>query len=117
MAKTPEPVNGEPSAPKSGAGRRGRRVLRIALAIVTAVLLVDALVGEKGLMALVEARREHADVERSLLRARAENARLREEARRLREDPAAIEELARRELGMIKPGEKLFILRDAEPRK
>ena len=33
-------------------------------------------------------------------------------ARRLREDPAAIEEIARRELGLIKPGERVFILKD-----
>ena len=35
-----------------------------------------------------------------------------EMARRLREDPAAIEEQARRELGLIKPGEVLFIVND-----
>ena len=40
---------------------------------------------------------------------------LREDARRLREDPAAIEEIARRELGLMSPGEKLFIIRDVEP--
>ena len=33
-------------------------------------------------------------------------------ARRLREDPSAIEEQARRELGLIKPGEVLFIVKD-----
>ena len=44
-----------------------------------------------------------------------ENAQLREEARRLREDPTAIEELARRELGLIKPGEKVFIIKDVPP--
>jgi cell division protein FtsB len=33
-------------------------------------------------------------------------------ARRLRDDPAAIEEQARRELGLIKPGEVLFIIKD-----
>jgi cell division protein FtsB len=46
---------------------------------------------------------------------RSENAALREEARRLREDPAAIEEIARRELGLMSPGEKLFIIRDVDP--
>ena len=46
---------------------------------------------------------------------RTDNARLREEARRLQEDPSAIEDLARRELGLIKPGEKLFILKDVPP--
>ena len=40
---------------------------------------------------------------------------LREEARRLHEDPAAIEEIARRELGLMSPGEKLFIIKDIDP--
>jgi cell division protein FtsB len=38
-------------------------------------------------------------------------------ARRLREDPSAIESVARRDLGLIKPGEKVFIVKDAAPRK
>jgi cell division protein FtsB len=50
-------------------------------------------------------------------RQRVENARLREEARRLREDPDAIEEIARRELGLIRRGEKVFIIKDAAPGK
>jgi cell division protein FtsB len=33
----------------------------------------------------------------------------------LREDPAAIEDIARRDLGLIKPGEKLFIIKDVVP--
>jgi cell division protein FtsB len=93
---------------------RGRRLLRHILLFITLVIVVDAIAGEKGLLALLEARREYAALERSLERARAENALLRETARRLREDPAAIEEAARRELGLIKPGEVLFIVKDAE---
>ncbi len=46
---------------------------------------------------------------------RSENQRLREQARRYREDPVTIEELARKDLGLIKPGEKLFIIRDLPP--
>ena len=53
----------------------------------------------------------------TVARQRAENARLREEARRLREDPDAIEEIARRELGLIRRGEKVFIIKDAQPAK
>ena len=45
-------------------------------------------------------------------RLRIDNARLRDEARRLREEPAAIEEVARRELGLIRPGETVFIIKD-----
>jgi cell division protein FtsB len=85
------------------------------LAFVACVLVIDAIVGEKGLIAMIKARQQYEALELSLEQARAENARLREDARRLREDPAAIEEIARRELGLMKPGEKLFIIRDIVP--
>jgi cell division protein FtsB len=94
---------------------RRRRALQYVLLFVGCMLVVDALVGEKGLLAMMKARQEYQALEQSLHSARAENARLREEARRLREDPAAIEEIARRELGLIRPGEKLFIVRDVRP--
>ena len=48
-------------------------------------------------------------------RERAANVRLAGQARRLREDPTAIEEVARRELGLIRPGEKVFIIKDVPP--
>lgn len=98
--------------PKPTLVSRGRRLLRHILLFITFVIVVDAIAGEKGLLALLEARRDYAALERSLARARAENAELRETARRLREDPDAIEEQARRELGLIKPGEVLFIVKD-----
>lgn len=94
---------------------RARRLVRYLLLAVTVVLLVDAVFGEKGVMALLQARREYDAVERALQRARDDNAALRETARRLREDPAAIEALARKDLGLIRPGEKVFIIRDAKP--
>ena len=91
---------------------RGRRLLRHALVFITLVIVVDAIAGEKGLLALLQARREYSALERSLERSRTENAELREMARRLREEPGAIEEQARKELGLIKPGEVLFIVTD-----
>ena len=96
--------------------RRRRRALLYFFLLVGCVLMIDALVGEKGLLATMQARQQYAQLERALADVRAENARLREAARRLREDPAAIEELARRDLGLIKPGEKLFIIKDVAPR-
>ena len=95
--------------------RRHRRTVQYVLLAIGSVLVVDALVGEKGLIAMVQARREQRRLEQSLSSAREENARLREEARLLREDPQTIEDLARRELGLIKPGEQLFILKDVGP--
>ena len=80
--------------------------------LIGCIVFVDALVGEKGLLETVKKRQEFELLEQSINRAKAENERLREEARRLRSDPVAIEDLARRELGLIKPGEHLFILKD-----
>jgi cell division protein FtsB len=82
------------------------------LLCLAAVIMVDAIVGERGLLAMLRARTHYAEVAAALERQRAENTRLREEVRRLTDDPATIEEIARRELGLIRPGEKVFILRD-----
>ena len=99
-----------PSAQR--AQRRGRRILAGLFFFIVCVLIVDALVGDQGLVATMRARKQYDQLTADLARLRSENAVLREEARRLREDPAAIEELARRELGMIRPGEKVFIIKD-----
>ena len=40
---------------------------------------------------------------------------LRGEVRLLREEPSRLEELARRELGLIRPGERLFIVPTEPP--
>ena len=64
---------------------------------------------------MLRARRQAEELAATIARQRAENARLREEVRRLNEDPAAIEEIARRELGLIRPGEKVFIIKDLSP--
>ena len=100
------------SAPKPGASSRGRRVASYGLAALTVVVLIDAIAGEKGLLALMRVKHELQTLERSVQADRLENQRLLEQARRYREDPGTIEELARRDLGLIKPGEKLFIIRD-----
>lgn len=106
------------STPKPPATTRpGRRLVRYVLALVTLILIVDAVVGEKGLLTLFQARRQYQAVEAALEHARENNAELREQARRLREDASAVEELARQELGLIRPGEKLFIVKEAPKKK
>ena len=91
---------------------RGKRVAQLLVVFFAGVIMVDALVGERGLLAMRRATRQYNELSAALARLRAENARLREQARRLQEDPTAIEELARRDLGLIRPGEKVFIVKD-----
>jgi len=94
---------------------RGRRIAHLLLMFVAALIVVDGLVGERGLLATLRARRGYDELSATIARERAENARLREQVRRLREDPATIEEIARRELGLIRPGETVFIIKDVAP--
>lgn len=96
---------------------RSRRVVHWLLLFVACVIIVDSLVGDRGLLAMLQARHEYDALAATVIHERAENAQLRDEARRLREDPATIEEIARRELGLIRPGEKVFIVKDVSPAK
>jgi cell division protein FtsB len=103
--------------PRTSHRARSRTIVHALLFVAAALIVLDALAGDRGLLAMLRVRREYRELAASVARARAENTRLAEQARRLREDPAAVEEVARRELGLIKPGEKLFIVKDKTPAK
>ena len=116
MAATPTSLPGPPGKPRTRRGRGGFR------ALVDRVLRVRQLRGHRRVRRRSRAGgpRAHAAGARPARgrgrRQRTENDRLREQIRRLSgEDPTAIEEIARRELGLIRPGERLFIIRDVTP--
>lgn len=91
------------------------RLLNYTIGFVLIVLVADALVGDKGMIDTIRARRHYKEVADALAQKRQDNARLRDEIRRLKEDPAAIESLAREQLGLIRDGEVVFIVRDVDP--
>jgi len=95
--------------------RKKRGFVHVLLLFVASLIVLDGLVGDRGLLAMLRARQEYDELAATIARQRGENARLREQARRLRDDPEAIEEIARRDLGLIKPGEKVFIVKDVPP--
>jgi cell division protein FtsB len=96
---------------------RSRRIVHVLCLFIASVIVADGFVGDRGLLAMLRARQEYEVLAATIDRLRAENMRLREETRRLREEPSAIEEVARRELGLIKPGEKVFIIKDVPAAK
>ncbi len=110
-----EPLRRKRVVPAAPSGMQ-RRSIHLLLIFVTVVLVVDALVGEKGLMESMRARQQYREVSASLDAIKRENVQLLEEARRLKEDPQAIEALARKDLGLIRAGELLFIIKDEKPR-
>jgi cell division protein FtsB len=84
--------------------------------LLSILIIVDGLFGDRGLVDTVRAKREYAALAAHVAQLKAENARLRARARLLKNDPRAIESLARDELGLIYPGETLFIVTDRGPR-
>jgi cell division protein FtsB len=104
------------AGPQKPSGRTGR-IVRWLVFFFASLIIVDGLVGERGLLAMLRARHEYDEMSAAIARQRAENGRLRDEIRRLTDDPAAIEEIARRDLGLIRPGERVFIIKDVPPAK
>jgi len=111
----PEPLRRKRVQPVVPASPLRNKVLTRLLIFATVVLLVDSLVGDKGLIENLHARRKYAEMEASLNELKARNEALRQTAKDLKEDPAAIESIAREKFGMTREGEILFIVRDAKP--
>jgi cell division protein FtsB len=101
--------------PSQGRQSRLTRFARWALLLFALAVLIDAIVGERGWLATVRARKAFEANASAIEHQREKNARLREQVLRLTDDPAVIEELARGELGLMRPGEKVFIIKDLKP--
>jgi cell division protein FtsB len=104
------------TAGRSGApaaSSRRRSIATYVLLFVALALFLDGMAGERGWFANRRDSQQLAQAESALAAKHQQNVELRDLARRLLDqDPATIEELARRELGYIRPGETVFILRD-----
>jgi cell division protein FtsB len=92
--------------------REPRRFWSHVVLFAASALLVNGLIGERGLMETIRAQRAYAAAARDLARLRQENAALRERVRRLSSDPDAIEAVARGELGLLRDGEIIVTIRD-----
>ncbi len=97
----------------SAASSRSRSVVTVLLLFAALALVLDGIAGERGWLANRRDSRQLEQAEMALGAKRLENADMRDLMHRLqKQDPATIEDLARQELGYIRPGEKVFIIRD-----
>jgi cell division protein FtsB len=88
--------------------RQKAAVLTCVIAIVA--LLVGALFGDRGYLRLLEKRDRAQALALEVERLEEENGRLGNEIQSLKTDPRAIEKIAREELGLARPGEKVFLV-------
>jgi len=96
---------------------RRRRILTYAVLAVSTVLMVNALVGEHGYLATLRAKRETDALTEEIEKIKTQNQQLKDLTDRIKHDPATLEEAARRDLGLIKPGETVIILHDEKDSK
>ena len=102
----------EVGAEMNRATRVKRKVLSILLIGLILLVWYFACFGEKGVIKIIRLRRERDRIIADVSRIQEENKRLQEEIRRLREDSRYLESVARRDLGLIKENEILFIFED-----
>ena len=96
---------------RSEVGLRKKAAI-LASIIVVVGLLVGSLFGDRGLQQLVSQRERAESLAREIEQLKADNSRLAAEIGALRADPSAIERLAREELGLVRPGETVFVIRE-----
>jgi cell division protein FtsB len=96
---------------QTSSAKAPRRV-RTVLTFIAAALALNAVAGERGLLDLVRIRDQERRLTTAIGTVRAENAALRSEVLRLKEDPAMIEAIARRELGLLRKGEVLIVVKN-----
>ena len=83
-------------------------------AIALIALAVGSVFGDRGMLNLVNKRRQVEQLRDELESLRDENARLTAEITALRTSPRAIERLAREELGLARPDETVFLIREED---
>ena len=81
------------------------------LCFAACVLAVNALIGERGLSETLRAHRDFDAAVAELSRLQYENAMLSDDIRQLQDDAPTIEDVARAELGLVRPGEILVVLK------
>jgi cell division protein FtsB len=105
-----DPLPPAEGLPKLPLRRREQAWIGRGLCFAACVLAVNALIGERGLSETLRARQAFRLAVVDLSRLQYENASLSNTIDRLKHDARTIESVARAELGLIRPGEILFVM-------
>lgn len=81
------------------------------------VILGFTVFGDRGLLHINHLERERSQLQREIAAVQAENERLRREIEALRSSREYIETIARREFGLIRPGEVIYRFMTSSTRK
>jgi cell division protein FtsB len=91
-----------------------RRILLWSIPVLALVFLFEVLTGPRGVLKITDLRAQKAQILRDIDSLEMRRQELLIEKKRLLTDTAYLEKLARKELGMAKPGEKVYRFVDPE---
>ena len=89
---------------------RSYRSAILALLLVCVALVVHEIYGEHGYLALRREKREYDSLQQEVRRLQEENQQLERHIEALKSDPKAIERIARDQMHMARPGERIYTL-------
>jgi len=89
---------------------RTRKIVLGVVSLITSILVINALIGEQGVLSVMRARKARMALETVMHSLQKENYELRQFADDLRTDPSTIERIARDDLGFLAPGEQVLII-------
>jgi cell division protein FtsB len=95
----------------SGESSLKRKALSLALFLILAASLLNALFSDRGFLEMLEARQQLLNLEHEIEGIEVRNQHLLEEIRALKSSPLAVERLAREQLGLARPGEVILLIR------
>ena len=101
------------ATPPSFWRRHGRTILGVAIA----ALLIHDVFGAHGFLAMRRTQKEIESLQQQITKISEENKQLAEQVNALKTDPKLIERIAREEMGLARPGEKIFKLPGNEGRQ
>lgn len=85
------------------------------LLLVSVAMIVHEIFGQNGYLALRRQQKELQTLEQQIRQLKQENEQLDKQIKALKSDPAAVERLAREQMHLVKPGEKVYTLPDKPP--
>ncbi len=89
-----------------------KKVLVVLLAVILSFVALYSFFGSNGLMEIIRRKGMQAELKMELETLKKENLRLRSEIWALKNRPGEVERIAREKLFMIKPGEKVYLVRE-----
>ena len=90
-----------------------KNLLTLALLVVIALMFVYAVFGNRGVLRILQAQKQKAQLEQQLVDLQLEHEQLRAEIERLKHDKSYWEQLARTKLGMVREGELIYHIPDS----